>query len=148
MFLVSACSCLCTIYWSQVLNGEWGWSWSSADRRCSNYSWWSTIKLPTKVRPILETWRYVTVKYHIVRTRLRNEDTYSSCTYQAVTSTDTPCHIDTYSVLIYLCQFIKIMSNNGEIYYFQLIKILSPTRRTVSYISDNSHSFLRYAANI
>ena len=37
--LASACSCLCTIYWSQVLNGEWRYSWSSADRRCSNYIW-------------------------------------------------------------------------------------------------------------
>ena len=39
MFLVPACSCLCTIYWSQVLSGEWRCSWSSADRRCSNYIW-------------------------------------------------------------------------------------------------------------
>ena len=39
MFLNSACSCLCTIYWSQVLSGEWRCSWSSADRRCSNYIW-------------------------------------------------------------------------------------------------------------
>ena len=39
MFLISACSCLCAIYWSQVLNGEWRCSWSSADRRCFNYIW-------------------------------------------------------------------------------------------------------------
>ena len=39
MFLVSACICLCVIYWSQVLSGEWRCSWSSADRRCSNYIW-------------------------------------------------------------------------------------------------------------
>ena len=39
MFLVSACSCLCAIYWSQVFSGEWRCSWSSADRRCSNYIW-------------------------------------------------------------------------------------------------------------
>ena len=39
MFLVSVCSCLCTIYWSQILSGEWRCSWSSADRRCSNYIW-------------------------------------------------------------------------------------------------------------
>ena len=39
MFLVSACSCLCAIYWSQLLSGEWRCSWSSADRRCSNYIW-------------------------------------------------------------------------------------------------------------
>ena len=39
MFLVSACRCLCTIYWSQVLSGELRCSWSSADRRCSNCIW-------------------------------------------------------------------------------------------------------------
>ena len=39
MFLVSASSCLCAIYWSLVLSGEWRYSWSSADRRCSNYIW-------------------------------------------------------------------------------------------------------------
>ena len=37
MILVSSCSCLCPIYWSQVLSWEWRCSWSSADRRCSNY---------------------------------------------------------------------------------------------------------------
>ena len=35
MFLVSSCSCLCPIQWSR----EWRCSWSSADRRCSNYIW-------------------------------------------------------------------------------------------------------------
>ena len=39
MLLDSACSCLCATYWSQVLSGEWRCSWSSADRRCSNYIW-------------------------------------------------------------------------------------------------------------
>ena len=39
MFLDSACSCLRPIYWSQVFSGEWRCSWSSADRRCSNYVW-------------------------------------------------------------------------------------------------------------
>ena len=39
MFLASSCSCLCAIYWRQVLNWEWRHSWSSADRRCSNYIW-------------------------------------------------------------------------------------------------------------
>ena len=39
MRLVSACSCLCAIYWSQVLSGEWRCSWSSAERRCCNYIW-------------------------------------------------------------------------------------------------------------
>ena len=39
MFLVSSCSCLYPIRWSQVLSWEWRCSWSSADRRCSNYIW-------------------------------------------------------------------------------------------------------------
>ena len=39
MFLVSSCSCLCPIHWSQVLNWERRCSWSSADRRCSNFIW-------------------------------------------------------------------------------------------------------------
>ena len=40
MFLDSVCSCLRTIYRNQVFSGEWRCSWSSADRRCSNYIWW------------------------------------------------------------------------------------------------------------
>ena len=39
MFLVSTCSYPWTIYWTQMLSGEWRCSWSSADRRCSNYIW-------------------------------------------------------------------------------------------------------------
>ena len=39
MFLVYPCSCLHSIHWSQVLSGEWRCSWSSADRRWSNYIW-------------------------------------------------------------------------------------------------------------
>ena len=39
MFLLSSCICLCPIYWSHVLSCEWRCSWSSADRRCSNYIW-------------------------------------------------------------------------------------------------------------
>ena len=39
MFLVSSCSCFCPIHWSQVFSREWRCSWSSADRRCSNYIW-------------------------------------------------------------------------------------------------------------
>ena len=37
--LVSSCSCFCPIQWSQVLSRERRCSWSSADRRCSNYIW-------------------------------------------------------------------------------------------------------------
>ena len=39
MFLVPSCSCFSPIYWSHVLSREWRCSWSSADRRCSNYIW-------------------------------------------------------------------------------------------------------------
>ena len=39
MFLIPSCSCLCPIHWSQVLSLEWKCSWSSGDRRCSNYIW-------------------------------------------------------------------------------------------------------------
>ena len=59
MFLVSSCSCLCPIQWSQVLSREWRCSWSSADCDAPTTSEWSTILLHTKVRLILETWRYL-----------------------------------------------------------------------------------------
>ena len=39
MFLVSFCICHCPIHCSQVLSRERRCSWSSADRRCSNYIW-------------------------------------------------------------------------------------------------------------
>ena len=39
MIIVSSCCCLCPIHWNQVLSREWRCSWSSADRRCSNYIW-------------------------------------------------------------------------------------------------------------
>ena len=50
MFLVSSCSCLRSIHWSQVLSWEW---------RCKTTSELSKISLPTKVRLILEVLRYV-----------------------------------------------------------------------------------------
>ena len=37
--LILSCGCLCRISWSQMLSREWRCSWSSADRRCSNYIW-------------------------------------------------------------------------------------------------------------
>ena len=37
MFLVLSCSCLCTIYQRHVLSWEWRCSWSTTDRRSSNY---------------------------------------------------------------------------------------------------------------
>ena len=39
MILISSWSRLCPTLWSQVLSREWRCSWSSADRRCSNYIW-------------------------------------------------------------------------------------------------------------
>ena len=59
MFLVSSCSCLCPIHWSQVLSWEWRCNWSSADRRCSYYIWVFNNLLPTMVRLILEVLRYL-----------------------------------------------------------------------------------------
>ena len=38
MILISSCFCLCPVHWNQMLSREWC-SWSSADRRCSNYIW-------------------------------------------------------------------------------------------------------------
>ena len=39
MFFISSFSCLCPIHYSKVLSREWRCSWSSANRRCSNYIW-------------------------------------------------------------------------------------------------------------
>ena len=39
MIFVSSCRSLCSSHWSQLLSREWRCSWSSADRRCSNYIW-------------------------------------------------------------------------------------------------------------
>ena len=39
MFVVLSCTCLFAIYWSQVLSWKWRCSWSSAEKRCSNYIW-------------------------------------------------------------------------------------------------------------
>ena len=61
MLLVSSCSCLCPIQWTQVLRQEWRCSWSSADRRCSNYIWVIDNFITTKVRLILETWWYISI---------------------------------------------------------------------------------------
>ena len=59
MFLVLSCTCLCPIHWSQVLSWEWRCSWSSAERRCSNYILVTTILLPAKMQLILEVWLHV-----------------------------------------------------------------------------------------
>ena len=39
MVLVSSWGFLCPIDWGQMLSREWRYIWSSADRRCSNYTW-------------------------------------------------------------------------------------------------------------
>ena len=73
MFLVSSCSCLCAIYWNQVLSREWKRNWSSADRWRSNYIWVIDNFVVTKVRLILEIWRYLVFlsreaqKYQFIR---------------------------------------------------------------------------------
>ena len=59
MFVISSCSFYCAIHWNQVLNRKWRCSWSSADRRCSNYNWMIKKSFPTKVRLILEIWQYM-----------------------------------------------------------------------------------------
>ena len=55
-------SCLCPIHWSKVLSWEWRYSWSSADRRCSNYIWVINNFITYEVHLILawlEVWRYI-----------------------------------------------------------------------------------------
>ena len=39
IWMCLACSCLCTVHSNQMLSWEWKCSWSSTDRRCSNYIW-------------------------------------------------------------------------------------------------------------
>ena len=39
IFLISSCSCLCLIHWTQVLSQEWRCSWSTTNRQFSNYIW-------------------------------------------------------------------------------------------------------------
>ena len=58
-FLVSSCSCLCAIYWSQVLSQEWRCSWSALTGDAPTTSERSTILLLTKVPLILEIWLYI-----------------------------------------------------------------------------------------
>ena len=46
--LISSCSIICPIQWSQMLSWEWRCSWSSANRRCSNYIWVISTFIPCK----------------------------------------------------------------------------------------------------
>ena len=57
MIVVLSCSCLWPIHWSQVLSWEWRCSWSSANRRCSNYIW--EINNCIANSGALEVWQYV-----------------------------------------------------------------------------------------
>ena len=59
MILSSSCGCLRPTHWSQVLSREWRCSWSSAERRCSNYIWVINNFIANLVRLILEVWRLV-----------------------------------------------------------------------------------------
>ena len=54
-----SCLKVCTIHISQVSSREWRYSWSSADRRCSSYICVMNNLLPTKLRLILQVWRYL-----------------------------------------------------------------------------------------
>ena len=50
----------------QGLNREWRCSWSSADRRCSNYIWVINDYIPYKGASLLEMWRYIlTMIFHV-----------------------------------------------------------------------------------
>ena len=57
MFLVSPCTCLYPIHWSQVLGWEWRYSWISADQRCSNFIWVITNYIAYEGVFILHVWR-------------------------------------------------------------------------------------------
>ena len=48
----------CPIYWSQVLSREWRCSWSSADKRCSNYIWMINNFIACYGATYIEVWRY------------------------------------------------------------------------------------------
>ena len=63
MFLVSSCSCLCPIHWSQVLSQELKCIWSSADRRCSNYIWVINNFIAYQCVLILEVWQYIYISW-------------------------------------------------------------------------------------
>ena len=53
MFLVLSHSCFNPNHWSQVFSREWRRSWSSADRRCSNYIWMISNCIPYKGVPYI-----------------------------------------------------------------------------------------------
>ena len=59
---------------SQMLSREWRCSWSSADRRCSNYIWVIDNFIAFKVRIILEVLRCMTVFIFIMRIPIPKKD--------------------------------------------------------------------------
>ena len=63
MILLSSCACLCPIHWGQVLSREWRCSWSSADRRCSNYIWVINSFIGFSEVPYIRCFTVITVWY-------------------------------------------------------------------------------------
>ena len=59
MFLVSSCSCRCPTHWSQVLSENEAVVGAALTGCAPTTCEWSTMLLPTKVRLILETLRYL-----------------------------------------------------------------------------------------
>ena len=60
----SSCCCRCSFHWNQGgFKREWRCSWSSTDRRCSNYIRVISNLLPTKVHLKLEVLRYFCTRY-------------------------------------------------------------------------------------
>ena len=55
--LVSSCSYLCPMYWSQLLSQEWRCSKAAPTSDAPTTTEWWTILLPTKGQLIFEIWR-------------------------------------------------------------------------------------------
>ena len=89
MFLVTYCSCLCPIYWSHVLSWEWRCSWSSADRRCSNYIWVINNLIAWEGATYIRDFTVIVVlSYHMWSTVL-----YSSLVKLMVRQCTWKCHL-------------------------------------------------------
>ena len=61
--LISSCSWFCPIHWSQVLSWSLRCSWSSADRRCSNYVWVINNFIPCSGASYIRGFRVVTMRH-------------------------------------------------------------------------------------
>ena len=117
MFLVSSCSCLRSINWSHVLSWEWRCSWSSADRRCSNYIWvinnFIAYKGAIYIRGFTVTWIYPLWIGINIRDFTISEESFNRCNccwispevnkwflhqylkvYKSICSTILPAYID------------------------------------------------------